>query len=116
MLFSTWDGRPCCARAAVRARVLLTGAMDLALAERGLSRPRAEVIWRLWQRQPAMSQRELSQALRCTPRNVTDLVDALEAAGLVARGQHPTDRRATQVRLTSQGEAEAARMQAGHRD
>ena len=62
-----------------------------------------------------MSQRELSQALRCTPRNVTDLVDALEAAGLVARGQHPTDRRATLVRLTSQGEADAARTQAGHR-
>jgi hypothetical protein len=35
-----------------------------------------------------MTQRQhvLSQALRCTPRNVTDLVDALEAAGLVVRG------------------------------
>ncbi|MEN3610618.1 MarR family transcriptional regulator [Plantactinospora sp. ZYX-F-223] len=46
---------------------------------------------------------ELSQALKCTPRNVTGLVDALEAAGFVARSAHPTDRRATVVSLT-QGE------------
>lgn len=49
------------------------------------------------------TQRELSQALKCTPRNVTGLVDALEAAGFVARSAHPTDRRATVVSLTAQG-------------
>jgi DNA-binding MarR family transcriptional regulator len=62
-----------------------------------------------------MTQRELSQALRCTPRNVTDLVDTLEAAGLVARGPHPTDRRATLVSLTERGQAAAARMQTDYR-
>lgn len=62
-----------------------------------------------------MTQRELSQGLRCTPRNVTDLVDALEAAGLVARRPHPTDRWATLVSLTKQGKAAAARMQAEYR-
>ncbi|MBI3970060.1 MAG: MarR family transcriptional regulator [Chloroflexi bacterium] len=91
--------------------VLLTDAMELGLAERGLTRARAELIWRLRERSP-MTQRELSQAVGCTPRNVTDLVDALEAAGMVARGPHPTDRRATLVRLTKQGEAAAAQMQA----
>jgi DNA-binding MarR family transcriptional regulator len=87
--------------------VLLTEAIDRGLAERGLRRARAEVIWRLHQKGPA-TQRELSDALRCTPRNVTGLVDALEATGLVARSPHPTDRRATLVTLTGQGSALAA--------
>jgi DNA-binding MarR family transcriptional regulator len=34
---------------------------------------------------------------------VTGLVDALQAAGFVARSAHPTDRRATVVSLTAQG-------------
>ena len=90
--------------------LLLYDRMDRGLAERGLSRARAELLWRLRARSP-MTQRELSQELHCTPRNVTDLVDGLEAAGLVARGPHPTDRRATLVRLTQQGKAAAVRMQ-----
>ena len=93
---------------------LLADAMERGLAERGLTRARAELVWRLRARSP-MTQRELSEALRCTPRNVTDLVDALEAAGLVARGPHPTDRRATLVSLTDRGKAAAARMQAEYR-
>lgn len=94
--------------------LLLTDGMERGLAERGLSRARAELLWRLRARSP-MTQRELSQELRCTPRNVTDLVDALETAGLVARGPHPTDRRATLVSLTDRGTAAAARMQAEYR-
>jgi hypothetical protein len=72
--------------------VLLADGMDRGLAEQGLTRPRAEVIWRLQRGGPA-TQRELSEALRCSPRNVTGLVDALEAAGLVTRSAHPTDGR-----------------------
>jgi DNA-binding MarR family transcriptional regulator len=87
--------------------------MDTGLADRGLTRARAEVLWSLM-RQPGATQRELSQTLRCTPRNVTDLVDALEKSGLVARGPHPTDRRATLVKLTRRGQSEVARMQAGY--
>jgi DNA-binding MarR family transcriptional regulator len=94
--------------------VVLTASMDAGLAERGLTRARAEVLWHL-QQQPKRTQRELSQLLRCTPRNVTDLVDTLEASGLVAREQHPTDRRATIVTLTRRGKSEVTRMQAGSR-
>ena len=94
--------------------LLLSDGMDRGLAERGLSRSRAELLWRLRARSP-MTQRELSQQLRCTPRNVTDLVDALESTGLVARGAHPTDRRATLVSLTDRGKAAAARLQAEYR-
>lgn len=51
----------------------------------------------------AMSQRQLADALGCTPRNVTGLVDATEALGLVRRDPHPTDRRTTLVSLTDAG-------------
>ena len=34
---------------------------------------------------------------------MTARIDRLEKAGLVARGPHPTDRRATLVRLTDKG-------------
>ncbi len=82
--------------------------MERALDERGLSTARAEVLVVLHQRGP-MVQRELSQALLCTPRHVTGLIDLLEAQGWVARGPHPTDRRATLVSLTEEA---AARMHA----
>jgi DNA-binding MarR family transcriptional regulator len=84
--------------------VVLGELMNRRLAEHGLTPARAEVIWLLHHGGPR-TQRELSQALKCTPRNVTGLVDALEAAGFVARGAHPTDRRATVVSLTAQGTA-----------
>jgi DNA-binding MarR family transcriptional regulator len=82
--------------------VVLGDLMNRRLADHGLTPARAEVIWLLHQGGPR-TQRELSQALKCTPRNVTGLVDALETAGFVARSSHPTDRRATIVSLTGQG-------------
>lgn len=85
--------------------------MERDLSARGLSTARAEVLFVLHQRGP-MVQRELSQALRCTPRYVTGLIDVLEAQGWVARSAHPTDRRATLVTLTEQGVAAAGRMHA----
>src|SRR5260370_22329577 len=85
--------------------------MQRARDERGLSAARADVLFVLHQRGPLV-QRELSQALRCTPRHVTGLIDILEAQGWVARGPHPTDRRATLVSLTEQGAEAAARMHA----
>jgi DNA-binding MarR family transcriptional regulator len=93
---------------------LLGDVMDAGLAEGGMTRARAEVIWHLHHHGPA-TQRELSQALRCTPRNVTGLLDALEAADFVARGHHPTDRRATLVTLTEHGVATANAWSSGYR-
>jgi DNA-binding MarR family transcriptional regulator len=84
--------------------VVLGDLMNRRLADHGLTPARAEVVWLLHHGGPR-TQRELSQALKCTPRNVTGLVDALEAARFVARSPHPTDRRATVVSLTRQGTA-----------
>jgi DNA-binding MarR family transcriptional regulator len=83
--------------------------MEHGLAERGLTTSRAEVLFRLHGQGP-MVQRELSQALRCTPRHVTALVDQLQAAGLAARSPHPADRRATLVTLTADGAKLATRI------
>jgi DNA-binding MarR family transcriptional regulator len=94
---------------------MLGQSMAQGLAERGLTDARAELLWRLHQQGP-MSQRELSLALRCTPRNVTSLVDALAAAGFVARAPHPADRRVTLITLTESGRAAAAAMHTGYRN
>jgi DNA-binding MarR family transcriptional regulator len=76
--------------------------MEAGLAERGLTLARAGLIWQLHRHRP-VTQRALSRLLRVTPRNVTGLVDALEADGIVARHAHPSDRRATLVNLTDKG-------------
>lgn len=47
----------------------------------------------------------LSERLHIAPRSGTEVVDGLEAKGLVARRPDPADRRATLVALTEQGVA-----------
>ena len=95
--------------------VLLVDSMEGGLRELRLTRARAELMWRLVQQGP-MTQQALSQALRCTPRNVTGLVDALEATGHVARLPHPSDRRAMLVTLTERGRATAIAWQSAHQE
>lgn len=90
--------------------VLLGELMERGLAERGLTRSRASAIWELHRLGP-VTQRVLSDALRVTPRHVTGLLDALEAAGLVERQSHPSDRRATLVHLTEEGRGAAATLE-----
>lgn len=91
--------------------VLMAETMDHDLRARGLSRARATVLAYL-HRAGAMTQRELADLLKVTPRNVTGLIDALERSGHVARGPHPSDRRATLVGLTSVGRAAAEALAA----
>ena len=47
---------------------------------------------------------DISDDLGVTRRNITALVDALEDEDLVRRLPHPTDRRATIIELTGEGE------------
>jgi DNA-binding MarR family transcriptional regulator len=51
----------------------------------------------------------LGEELGVTPRNVTKLVDELEAEDLVRRLPHPSDRRATLVELTERGREKIAK-------
>jgi DNA-binding MarR family transcriptional regulator len=94
--------------------VLMAEAMENDLRERGLTRARATVIAFLHRGGP-MRQRDLAEALRVSARNVTGLLEGLEATGFVARAVHPSDRRATLVTLTEQGTTVARAMQADER-
>ena len=72
----------------------------------GMTMPGLRLVERLHCQGPAMM-RTLADELGLSPRNITALVDALERDRLVVRRPHPTDRRATMVKLTATG-AEAA--------
>jgi DNA-binding MarR family transcriptional regulator len=58
---------------------------------------------------------ELSEHLHIAPRSTTEVVDALEARGLVERRPDPHDRRATLVVLTGPGADVTATIQAARR-
>jgi DNA-binding MarR family transcriptional regulator len=82
--------------------VLIQADLVRSFAGTGLTTSRTHLLWELHRMGPS-TQQALAAALKVSPRNVTGLVDALEAAGFVQRGQHPTDRRATLVTLTELG-------------
>ncbi len=83
---------------------LLGEGMEADAAGRGLSVARVEVLWVLQHRGP-LRQCDLADFLRVSPRNITGLVDGLEASGFAARHPHPSDRRAFLVSLTDTGRA-----------
>lgn len=57
-----------------------------------------------------LTTRELAERMCCEPSNVTFVIDKLEAAGLVERRTHPTDRRARHLVLTPGGVAMRERL------
>ena len=81
-------------------------AADAALRDHGLSLSGLKLLKALAGGDRSM--REVSQVLHVSPRTVTDLIDGLEARGLVARGPHPSDRRVTLLHLTEAGAANSA--------
>jgi DNA-binding MarR family transcriptional regulator len=89
--------------------VLIQTDLVRSFAGTGLTTSRTHLLWELHRMGPS-TQQALAAALKVSPRNVTGLVDALEAAGFVVRGPHPTDRRATLVALTELGSQTMADM------
>jgi DNA-binding MarR family transcriptional regulator len=77
---------------------------DLAryFAGTALTPARTHLLWELNRLGPS-TQQALAKTLKVSPRNVTGLVDALEAGGLVIRRSHPRDRRAILVTMTDEG-------------
>jgi DNA-binding MarR family transcriptional regulator len=92
-----------------RLTIVIAEAMADDLAARGLTRARATVIAYVHAMGP-ITQQTLAGALRVSPRNITGLVDALEADGLAIRDPHPTDRRALLVSLTEAGQHAAVAL------
>lgn len=89
--------------------LLLQQDLAIAFADTGLTTARTHLLWVLHHQGPS-TQQAVAAALDVSPRNVTGLVDALEATGFVERRPHPSDRRATLVTLTERGVATMAGM------
>jgi DNA-binding MarR family transcriptional regulator len=75
--------------------------------ESGGGNPTQVGLLRVLQCHGPLKMAQLGHQLGVTPRNVTKLVDALEADGLVHRKAVARDRRATLVELSPQGAAQA---------
>jgi len=69
------------------------------VASAGASEARLRLLYELHCNGPR-KMADLADALGVTPRNITALVDGLEAESLVRRSPHPTDRRITMIELT----------------
>lgn len=89
---------------------LLQRDMQRAFHGTRLTETRVHALWVLAHMGPS-TQQQLSQALGTTPRSVSALIDGLVETGYVDRKQHPEDRRAFLVTLTSTAEKMMRRMQ-----
>jgi len=77
--------------------------METALAGVGLSVSKFDALEQLIQAGEPLTLGSLAGRLQCVRSNVTQLVDRLEADGLVSRAPDPNDRRSRLAMLTSAG-------------
>src|SRR6266550_4232138 len=77
--------------------------VESALATVGLSMPKFSVLNELVDASEPLALSELANRLSCVRSNITQLVDRLEADGLVTRVDDPADRRSVRAALTSRG-------------
>ena len=88
----------------VRAHQLVLARVEAALKPFDVSFARYETLMLLrFSRRGTLPMSRISARLQVHQSSVTNAVDRLENAGLVTRGPHPTDRRATIVALTADG-------------
>lgn len=80
-----------------------------------LTTARTRLLWDLAHSGPS-TQQALANRLEVSARNITGLVDALEATGYVERSPHPTDRRALLVSLTPSSVELMREMQRDHEE
>ena len=90
--------------------LLIQDDMARYFADTALTPARTHLLWELNRLGPS-TQQALATTLKVSPRNVTGLVDALEAEGFVIRRSHPRDRRAILVTLTDKGTQTTAEME-----
>jgi len=76
---------------------------DEALASVNLSGPKFAALCVLTAENQPISLSELAEKLTCVRSNVTQLVDRLEADGLVKRTDDPSDRRGVRAEVTKLG-------------
>jgi DNA-binding MarR family transcriptional regulator len=79
------------------------GFVEARLARVGLSLPKLTALHRLVEAGESLPLGQLAERLACVKSNVTQLVDRLEADGLVTREPDPNDRRSRLAVLTAAG-------------
>lgn len=77
--------------------------MESALNELGLSMAKQSALSKLAEAGEPLTLSELAARLSCVRSNITQLVDRLEADGLVRRVDDATDRRSVRAELTAVG-------------
>jgi len=77
--------------------------LERALGEHGLSIARFGVLQQLARAEEPLTLSDLASRLSCVRSNITQLVDRLDADGLVRRVPDPTDRRSIRAALTPLG-------------
>ena len=82
---------------------LVEARLEAALEDTGLSLPKFAVLDRLIRIGEPMPLTRLAGQLACVKSNVTQLVDRLEADGLVERKDDPADRRSVLAAITDEG-------------
>ena len=92
--------------AIMRTQQVLLNRIEKVLGPFGLTFARYELLTLLsFTRHGALPMAKASARLQVHPTSVTNAVDRLEQAGLVARTSHPTDGRMTLVEITRDGRA-----------
>jgi DNA-binding MarR family transcriptional regulator len=91
--------------AVLHASSVLEGRVETRLAEVGLSLAKLAALRRLTEAGESLPLGQLAERLACVKSNVTQLVDRLEADGLVNRTADPNDRRSRLAILTDAGRA-----------
>jgi DNA-binding MarR family transcriptional regulator len=86
----------------------LEARMEAALARVGLSSAKYTVLAKLARAGEPLTLSDLAAQVSCVRSNMTQLVDRLEAEGLVRRVDDPEDRRMVRAALTKLGEEKEA--------
>src|SRR6266571_4353207 len=89
--------------AVLHASSVVENRVEARLAEVGLSLAKLAALDRLAQAGESLPLGQLAERLACVKSNVTQLVDRLEADGLVSREADPNDRRSRIAVLTDAG-------------
>jgi DNA-binding MarR family transcriptional regulator len=92
----------------LHAAQVISDRLEEAFGTVGLSMAKFSALSRLAEAAEPLSLSELAARLRCVRSNITQLVDRLEADGLVRRVDDPDDRRSVRAELTELGKEKHA--------
>jgi DNA-binding MarR family transcriptional regulator len=109
-----WPEGPVAAMEAVtsvmRAQQILLARLNELLEPFGLTFARYEALMLLrFSRTGSLPMGKMGSRLQVHPTSVTNIIDGLEARGMVVRTPHPSDRRTTLATLTREGRSVASK-------